>query len=42
LGITPQNDGEMIRITIPPLTEERRKEFVKYIKHYGEEGKVSV
>ena len=42
MGITPQNDGEMIRITIPPLTEERRKEFVKHIKQYGEEGKVSV
>ena len=42
LGFTPQNDGEMIRITIPPLTEERRKEFVKHIKQYGEEGKVSV
>lgn len=42
LGLTPQNDGELIRISIPPLTEERRKEFVKQIKHYGEEAKVSV
>lgn len=42
LGLTPQNDGEMIRISIPPLTEERRKEYVKQIKHYGEEAKVSI
>lgn len=42
LGITPQNDGELIRISIPPLTEERRKEFVKQVKHYGEEAKVSI
>ena len=42
LGITPQNDGELIRISIPALTEDRRKEFVKQIKHYGEEAKVSV
>ncbi|MBK6545091.1 MAG: ribosome recycling factor [Saprospiraceae bacterium] len=42
LGLTPQNDGELIRISIPPLTEERRKEYVKQIKHYGEEAKVSV
>ena len=32
LGLTPQNDGEIIRITVPPLTEERRKELVKDIK----------
>ncbi|MBK9271219.1 MAG: ribosome recycling factor [Saprospiraceae bacterium] len=42
LGITPQNDGEMIRISIPPLTEERRKEFVKQARHYGEEAKISI
>ncbi len=42
LGLTPQNDGELIRISIPPLTEERRKEYVKQVKHYGEEAKVSV
>jgi len=42
LGITPQNDGEMIRISIPPLTEERRKEYVKQAKHYGEEAKISI
>ena len=42
LGLTPQNDGEIIRINIPPLTEERRKELVKQAKHLGEEGKVSL
>lgn len=42
LGITPQNDGELIRINIPALTEERRKEFVKQVKHHGEEAKVSI
>lgn len=42
LGMTPQNDGEVIRLNIPPLTEERRKEFVKQVKHFGEEAKVSV
>ena len=42
LGLTPQNNGEMIIINIPPLTEERRKEFVKHAKALGEEAKVSV
>lgn len=42
LGITPQNDGEMIRLTIPPLTEERRKDLVKQAKHLAEEAKVSI
>ena len=42
LGITPMNDGQMIRLSIPPLTEERRKEFVKKAKHIGEESKVGV
>ncbi|NOT38635.1 MAG: ribosome recycling factor [Saprospiraceae bacterium] len=42
LGLTPQNDGEMIRITIPPLTEERRKDLVKQVKHYGEETKIAL
>lgn len=42
LGLTPQNDGEFIRINIPPLTEERRKELVKQAKHLGEEAKVSL
>lgn len=42
LGITPQNDGECIRLSVPPLTEERRKELVKKAKHVGEESKVGV
>lgn len=42
LGITPQNDGEIIRLSIPPLTEERRKEFVKKAKALAEEAKVSI
>lgn len=42
IGLTPQNDGESIRLSIPPLTEERRKEFAKQVKHYGEEAKVSI
>jgi len=42
LGITPTNDGSVIRLVIPPLTEERRKELVKLIKKYGEEAKVAV
>jgi ribosome recycling factor len=42
LGLTPMNDGELIRISIPPLTEERRKEMVKRAKALGEEGKISL
>ena len=42
LDLTPQNDGELIRINIPPLTEERRKSLVKQAKALGEEAKVSV
>lgn len=42
LGINPQVDGDLIRIPIPPLTEERRKEMVKTTKKYGEECKVAV
>jgi ribosome recycling factor len=42
IGITPANDGEVIRLSIPPLTEERRKELVKKAKHAGEESKVGV
>jgi ribosome recycling factor len=42
LGITPINDGKLIRITLPPLTEDRRKDFVKQIKKLGEDGKVTV
>ncbi len=42
LGLTPQNDGEFIRINIPPLTEERRKELVKQAKQLGEEARISL
>ncbi len=42
LGVTPQNDGEVVRINIPPLTEERRKELVKRAKSLGEDAKVSI
>lgn len=42
LGINPQNDGKTIRLVIPPLTEERRKEIVKTLRKYAEEAKVSV
>ncbi len=42
LGLTPMNDGKIIRIPIPPLTEERRKELAKLAKKMGEEGKISV
>ena len=42
LGLTPQNDGEIIRVPMPPLTEERRKEFVKLAKRSGEETKVAI
>jgi len=42
LGITPMNDGEFIRISMPPMTEERRKEMVKKSKSLGEESKVSL
>jgi ribosome recycling factor len=42
LGLNPQVDGDLIRIPLPPLTEERRKEFVKIARKYGEECKVSI
>jgi len=42
LGITPQNDGKIIRLSIPPLTEERRKEMVKKVKAEAENCKVSI
>lgn len=41
LGLNPQNDGKVIRLNIPPLTEERRKELVKVVNKVGEEAKVS-
>ncbi|WP_313891235.1 ribosome recycling factor [Psychrobacillus sp.] len=42
LGITPTNDGSLIRIAIPALTEERRKELVKQVKKEGEEAKINI
>ena len=42
LGISPQNDGKVIRLAFPPLTEERRKELVKNVKKYSEEAKVQI
>ena len=41
LGLTPANDGSLIRLPIPELTEERRKELVKQVRHLAEEGRVS-
>jgi ribosome recycling factor len=42
LGLTPSNDGKIIRLPIPTLTEERRKELVKVVRRVGEEGKVAI
>ena len=42
LGINPQNDGKVIRLAFPQLTEERRKELTKQVKKYGENGKVAI
>jgi ribosome recycling factor len=42
LGLNPQVDGDIVRIPLPPLTEERRKEFVKIARKYGEECKVGI
>ncbi len=42
LGITPMNDGELIRLNIPPLTEERRREMTKKVKAEGEVAKISI
>ena len=42
LGLTPVNDGKLIRIVMPPLTEERRKDLSKVARKYSEEGKVAV
>jgi len=41
LGLTPNNDGQLIRLPIPQLTEERRKELVKQVRHLAEEGRVA-
>lgn len=42
LGLTPANDGKIIRLTLPPLSEERRKELAKLVKKGGEESKIAV
>jgi len=42
IGINPTNDGKVIRLVIPQLTEERRKELTKVVKNYGEDAKVAV
>lgn len=42
VGLTPNNDGQVIRLNIPPLTTERRQEFVKLANKYAEEGRVSI
>ena len=42
LGLTPSNDGKLIRLPIPQLTEERRKELVKVVRHMAEEGRIAI
>jgi ribosome recycling factor len=42
VGLTPNNDGNLIRLAVPELTEERRKQLVKVVKHIAEEGRVAV
>ena len=42
LGLTPVSDGKVVRITIPPLTEERRKELVRVVRKMGEEAKIAI
>lgn len=42
IGLTPNNDGEMVRLNIPPLTSDRRQELVKIAGKYAEEGRVSI
>jgi ribosome recycling factor len=42
LGVNPSNDGDLIRLTFPELTEERRKDFVKVVRNRAEEGRVAV
>ena len=42
LGLTPSNDGKMIRLTIPPLTTERRQQLTKIVKKYGEDCKIAI
>ena len=42
VGLTPNNDGSVVRLNVPPLTSERRQEFVKLASKYAEEGKVAI
>ena len=42
LGLTPSNDGTVIRLNFPPLTEERRKDLVRVVKHMAEDGRVAI
>jgi ribosome recycling factor len=42
IGLTPNNDGQIIRLQVPELTEERRKELVKVVRHLAEEGRVAI
>jgi ribosome recycling factor len=42
IGLTPSNDGQVIRLPVPPLTEERRRELVKVVHKFGEEGRVAM
>src|SRR5437764_8650206 len=42
VGLTPNNDGNLIRLSVPELTEERRKQLVKVVRHIAEEGRVAV
>jgi ribosome recycling factor len=42
LGLNPQVEGQIVRIPIPPLSEERRRELVKLVKKYGEEAKIAL
>ena len=42
LGVSPSNDGVVIRLNFPPLTEERRREYVKVVKHMAEDGRIAV
>jgi ribosome recycling factor len=42
LGVSPNNDGVVIRLNFPPLTEERRREYVKVVKHMAEEGRIAI
>jgi ribosome recycling factor len=42
LGLNPQSDKDLVRVPVPPLTEERRKEIVKQVKHKGEEHKLAI